>query len=197
VVRLKVMISFLVVSALILGCRPPSTPAPNPSPGPSPTQSSSTGQPRRVAAPDFSTTDTQGNPVTLAGLKDKGAILLHFWSIGTPSNTLDMADIAVEFQRWGQSISFVSINVGDNETAVRDFVKEGNYQWVFAVDAEKEIAAAFGVERLPSLITIDRDGLRRFFFNGFIVRGFDLGNAINYTRAGMPTPKDPGERPWP
>ena len=80
----------------------------------------------RPIAPDFSITDIQGQTIKLSNLKSKGVTFLHFWSLSTPSNQQDMIDITAGFQRWGQSVSFLSINVGDTEAAVREFVRVGN-----------------------------------------------------------------------
>ncbi len=183
--RFRVIMSVLVVLALDLacGCRSTpgstgslSTPVTSRSPDKDPVDS-------RPVAPAFSTTDLHSDPVTLVDLKSKGAVLLHFWSIDTPSTTQDMADIAVGFHRWGNKVAFVSINVGDSENAVRNFVKAGGYQWIFAVDLGRKIATAYEVTRLPSLELITKSGIIWFSFNGGIVHGSDMDNAINYTMA--------------
>lgn len=143
----------------------------------------SCGDNSRPVAPDFSITDIQGQTVTLSSLKSKGATFLHFWSLSTPTNKDDMIDIAAGHQRWGQSVSFISVNVGDSEAEVGEFMRAGNYQWTFCCDSNHKLADGFKVSKLPTVEMITRDGIIWFSFNGGIVSGRDLDTAINHTKA--------------
>jgi len=116
---------------------------------------------RARMAPAFAVTTTEGQRVSLDGLKGK-AVLIDFWATWcAPCREAlpHMKDIAKKFQ--GQPLVVLSVSLDDDEQKWKAFVAKNEMTWPQYCDGgfKGPIATMFGVHSIPQTFTIDADGV--------------------------------------
>lgn len=112
----------------------------------------------RPLAPDFSLTDLDGKPLSLARLRGK-VVIVDFWATWC-GPCRDEAPALVSLQRrlGGHGLQLVGISMDDNATPVRKFVREYHVNYPVAV-GDADLGRRYGtVLGLPVKILVDRDG---------------------------------------
>ncbi len=64
--------------------------------------------------------------------------------------------VAQRFQK--QGLVVLGVNVSDTPEVVKAYAAKKNLSYPMVMDPGSEVAARYGVEKLPSLIVIDRQG---------------------------------------
>jgi peroxiredoxin len=114
---------------------------------------------KRVAANTFALTDSQGQPVSSAGLEGQ-VVLLNFWATWCTGCKEEMPWF-MEFQQKYRASGLASIGVSldeDGWTSVRPYLVTHPIDYPIAV-ADQNFARRFGFEgALPVTMLIDRAG---------------------------------------
>jgi thiol-disulfide isomerase/thioredoxin len=112
------------------------------------------------AAPEFSGSDLEGKPVTLAGLRGKKATLLFFGSPGCPFSaeaTSALPPLAKEYGPKGAAVAVV--DVGGSADEVRDFYTESAPGITVVADPERKISGGgYAVRGVPFFYVLDAGG---------------------------------------
>ncbi len=126
---------------------------------------------REMYAPDFSFTTADGQYLTTDDLRGK-VVLLDFWGTWCPPCRDSVPSLRDLNKRYAKEKGFVmiSVSVRDEEDKWRDFTAKNQMVWPQAFDRDSRIQRAFAVNRFPTYILIDHEGIIRFRASGF---GFD------------------------
>lgn len=118
---------------------------------------------RRYESPQFTTTDLQGNPVSLNQFKGE-YLLLDFWAPWCKpcrARSKELKNIFPQLQSKG--INICAINVDDKRDKWLEATQEDDIAWFNTSEMvpfrQNEIVKAYKVKQLPSLFLIDANGI--------------------------------------
>lgn len=113
-----------------------------------------------LLAPDFQLKNLAGKPVTLASLQGK-PVFLNFWATWCPPCRAEMPDLNVMYQKYGDRIHFLAINVGESAKPVRQFLATNNLTFPVALDSSNSVASTYRVNGIPTSLVLDSKGIIR------------------------------------
>ena len=115
----------------------------------------------KVAAPDFTMTDKDGNEVKLSNFAGK-PIVLNFWASWCGPCQMEMPDFEEMYKTYGEEVQFVMVNMtdGSQETveSATQFITEKGYTFPVYYDTKMEGAYYYSVYSLPTTYFIDTEG---------------------------------------
>lgn len=134
---------------------------------------------REPYAPDFSIVTAEGEHITLEDLRGK-VVMLDFWGTWCPPCVESVPSLRTLNKRYNKEPSFVMIAVScnDEEEAWREFTTKNKMIWPQYRDRDRRIQRAFRVDRFPTYIVIDHEGIVRFRVSGF---GWDRAATLDDT----------------
>lgn len=163
----------------------------------------STMLPLGTRAPDFNLPDTEGQAVSLAGFKDKTAMLVIFMCNHCPyviHIRPGLAQLAQDYT--AKNVGIVGINSNDaknypadSPAKMKEEIKSAGYVFPYLYDESQAAARAYRAACTPDIFLFDRG--RRLVYrgqfdasrpgNGLPVTGKDLRAALDAVLAGKPT----------
>jgi len=125
-------------------------------------------------APDFTVKDDQGNPVSLAELKDEENVVLVFYpGDDTPGCTKQLCTIRDDWSAFAdKNVAVYGVNPAGAESHQK-FIQKYNFPFPLLVDSDKEVAHAYGCEG-----------------DSYVQRtvyGIDKNGSIVFAQRGMPS----------
>jgi peroxiredoxin len=113
-------------------------------------------------APDFTTRDLNGEPLSLPDLRGK-YVLLNFWSTTCGPCIAEIPDLQKTYQAFKDDdrVVMISLALDSSERKVKAFVKEHEMLWRQAMlpgEFDDPIARAFKVSGIPKTLIIGPDG---------------------------------------
>ena len=129
------------------------------------------------SARDFTVTSLQGKSVQLSEYKGK-VVLIDFWATWCApcrAEVPHLKKLYAEFKDKGFEI--IGISLDREKSDLTDYIRENGLEWTIAFSGKAwrdETAALYGVQSIPSMWMVDRQGILRHFD----LRGEDLGKAI-------------------
>ena len=113
---------------------------------------------QRVKAPEFTVTDVEGKPFTLASHKGK-VVLLDFWAIACGGCKLELPwYVGFDEQYRSKGLSLVGLDMyGDALGAIRSFAAVHQMRYSLAIGTD-EIGALYHIGAMPLTVLIDRKG---------------------------------------
>lgn len=110
-----------------------------------------------TAAPSFTVTDMNGQPVSLASLKGK-PVFLNFWATWCPPCVGEMPDIQRAYAKYGDKIHFVIVNIDGTKPDVTSFMENHAFSFPVVLDTNGSATSAYAVQAIPTSYIIDADG---------------------------------------
>src|SRR6187200_2557047 len=112
---------------------------------------------------DVKVKDISGKEVTIAVLKKKNGILVMFSCNTCPyviKNQQRTREICAYAQKMQFGVVVLNSNAGnrddeDSYAAMKDYAKDQQYNWIYAVDENNQLADAFGANRTPECFLFD------------------------------------------
>ena len=114
----------------------------------------------QATAPDFSTSDIAGNPLTLSEFKGK-IVLLDFWATWCPPCRAEIPNLLDIFQTYPRrDFVIISVSLDRDTDYAGKFVQEKGMNWrhIMDRDAASRIADLYQVQYIPSIFVLDRMG---------------------------------------
>lgn len=117
--------------------------------------------PAENAAPDFTVTDRDGNPVKLSDLRGK-PVILNFWASWCGPCKSEMPEFEEAYLKYGKDIHFMLVNVtdGSRETVevARSYIDGQGYTFPIYFDTTLEAAIEYGASSIPLTFFLDANG---------------------------------------
>ena len=140
-------------------------------------------------APDFTLTDQDGQPVSLADFRGRQAVVLYFYpKDDTPGCTREACafrDANAQFLEAGAAVLGVS---RDGTAAHAGFAGKHGLNFRLLSDPDGAVRAAYGVSKFLGLLdgrvtfVIDRDGIIRHVFKGNFTAQRHVDEALSSAR---------------
>lgn len=149
----------LVTDAPIGDTTPPDTPAPDP--GAATSADTTTAEPTRIAAPDFTVVDGDGNKYKLSDLQGK-PVVINFWATWCGYCKIEMPAFQEMYEKYGDRVHFMMVDMtgGQGETVevAQKFIADQGYTFPVYFDTMAEAAYAYYVTSLPATYFVDAEG---------------------------------------
>lgn len=136
---------------------------------------------REPFAPDFSITTAEGEYISLDDLKGK-VVLLDFWGTWCPPCVASVPSLRDLNKKYSKHETFVMLGISSDgdEDKWRNFVAKEKMAWPQFLDRERKVQRAFAVNKFPTYIVLDHEGVIRFRTSGMsFEREAALSDAIN------------------
>ncbi|XOQ43220.1 MAG: Thiol-disulfide oxidoreductase ResA [Clostridium sp.] len=138
-----------------------SSAAEQPSSGSTPSNAESQSASSRIAAPDFTVYDTDGNAVKLSDFKGK-PVVLNFWASWCHWCKQEMPEFNRVYNEKKDEIQFLFVNWTDGREETQEkgeaFLKENGYTFPAYYDLNQEAVSAYGLTGIPATVFIYPDG---------------------------------------
>ena len=113
----------------------------------------------RLAAPDFTLLNPDGNKVSLKDFQGK-VVFLNFWATWCESCREEMPSMERLYREFkGKGFEIVAVNVKDKRPEALAFVKQLKLTYPIVMDPEGEVGLLYGAFGLPATYLIDRKGV--------------------------------------
>jgi peroxiredoxin len=127
---------------------------------------------RGKPAPDFALAGLDGRRVALADFRGKKKLVVSFWASWCAPCRMEMPELRAFYKKAHKADSdfdFVAIGIDDERAPVEDFARQSDLPFPVVWDRGQKTATAYGVESIPHLFVIDRDGTFLYSHTGFDV----------------------------
>lgn len=124
-------------------------------------------------APAYAATTLAGDSASLAALRGR-PVLLNVWATWCHPCRTEIPELQALHERYaprGLEVVGVSIDVGGEDDAVRDFVQEFGMTYPVWRDPDGRVSNVFSTIGVPDTYLIDRDGVIRWMHLGPIRMG--------------------------
>ncbi len=112
----------------------------------------------RLAAPDFTLPDLDGEPHRLADYRGK-VVIVNFWATWCPPCRAEMPSMQRAWERLReQGVVMLGIDVGEDEETVFQFLADYPVEFPLLLDRDSRVIEAWGVRGLPTTFVVDPEG---------------------------------------
>ena len=158
--------------------------------------------------PDFTVTDTEGNPFTLSEqLASHDAVLINFWATWCQPCRAEFPSLQDAWEKYGDRVAFIALSPypGDSIEAVAAYREENGLTFPMGLDADARLISYLGIQPIPDTVIVDRFGNAVFFHMGAFMNSAEIGRVLdsftgeNYTASAVlkEIPADPSTRAYP
>ena len=135
-------------------------------------------------APNFTITDTKGNSFNLSDFENEKVVVLEFMNMGCGSCHNFEKNVLKSYcnnTTMPEDVKVISITQTENEDKDKLEERAEDKNWAYALGSE-EMTDAFGADRSPSIVIIDKDGMITFSESGSMSKS-ELEDQINLALA--------------
>jgi thiol-disulfide isomerase/thioredoxin len=116
---------------------------------------------KKVAAPDFTVDDAQGNKISLSDFAGK-PVVLNFWASWCPPCKSEMPHFNKVYAEIKDSVVFMMVDLvdGQRETQAngQQYVDEQGFTFPVYFDNQQQAATVYGISSIPTTFFIDAKG---------------------------------------
>ena len=131
-------------------------------------------------APNFAITDTEGNSFNLSDFENEKVVVLEFMNMGCGSCHNFEKNVLKSYcnnTTMPEDVKVISLTQTENEDKDKLEERAEDKNWAYALGSE-EMTDAFGADRSPSIVIIDKDGMITFSESGSMTKA-ELEEKIN------------------
>ena len=131
-------------------------------------------------APNFTITDTEGNSFNLSDFENDKVVVLEFMNMGCGSCHNFEKNVLKSYcddDAMPEDVKVISLTQTENEDKDKLEERAADKNWTYAMGSE-EMTDAFGADRSPSIVIIDKDGMITFSESGSMSKS-ELEEKIN------------------
>ncbi len=112
-------------------------------------------------ASDFSTTDHDGNPISLQQYRGK-VVLLDFWAVWNGFCVGEMLRVKKIYDTYkDKGFDIIGVSLDTDETKLRNYLRENDISWrqiYSGLERQSPLAQQYNVRSIPTRWLIDREG---------------------------------------
>lgn len=112
-------------------------------------------------APDFVASTVDGQTVRLADFRGQKKVVVSFWASWCGPCRLEMPEL-VKFYKanhtQGSDFELLAVSIDEDSKAAADFAISEKLNFPVLLDPQQKMAAAYGVQGIPTMFVIDKDG---------------------------------------
>lgn len=113
------------------------------------------------AFPDFSETDIDGKPISVANYKGK-IVLVDFWATWCGPCVGELPNVLKAYEKYhAKGFEIVGISLDSDKSKLTSFIKAKNMTWQQFFDGQgwkNKVAQKYVVHSIPATYLIDKDG---------------------------------------
>ncbi|MDQ6767327.1 MAG: TlpA family protein disulfide reductase [Candidatus Eremiobacteraeota bacterium] len=117
-------------------------------------------------APQFSFTSLDGNRLTLQKFAGQ-PIFINFFATWCPPCKLELPNIVKSYPAYKGRVVFLGLDQQESPDLVKPFLKQYSIRYLVGVD-EGQVGADFGIGAIPESVFIDRHGIVRAIWRGYM-----------------------------
>lgn len=121
-------------------------------------------------APDFSALTLDGSTVSLADFRGQKRVVVAFWASWCGPCRLEMPSL-IEFYKKNHSDSsdfeILAVSIDEDTKAAENFATAQKLNFPVLLDPSQKVANAYGVEGIPTMFVIGKDGKVIFGHTGY------------------------------
>ncbi|GMQ78047.1 MAG: hypothetical protein BMS9Abin02_0544 [Anaerolineae bacterium] len=118
-------------------------------------------------APDFTSSTTQGEELTLSDYRGQPTVL-NFWTSWCPPCRIEAPYFQAASLKFNGQAAIIGVDQGEPLSAVADFGALMGLSYPLVLDEDSSINRKYGVVALPTTVFIDADGVIREVYTGII-----------------------------
>ncbi|MBV8667680.1 MAG: TlpA family protein disulfide reductase [Candidatus Eremiobacteraeota bacterium] len=118
------------------------------------------------AAPAFSYTALDGKRQTSAQFRGR-PVFVNFFATWCPPCKLELPNIVKDYPAYRGRVIFLGLDQEESPELVRPFLKQYEIQYQIGID-EGQVGADYGVAAIPQSVFIDRHGVVRAIWRGYM-----------------------------
>lgn len=119
-------------------------------------------------APEFILPSFDGEKVNLSDFKGKKVVVLDFWASWCGPCRMAMPEVQkLSNELKDKDVVFFAINIGEDKLKIQNFISKNNIKIPVLMDQTGKVAGSYGVEGIPRLVIIDKNGIIRGGHSGF------------------------------
>lgn len=110
-------------------------------------------------APDFTTSDINGNQITLSEI-EKDKKLLVFWATWCPHCSSILPDLAKSYEKNMEKLEIIAVSIDTSKSDYQEFISQGDYNWINICDYkgwDNQLAKKYGIYATPTMILLDEE----------------------------------------
>jgi thiol-disulfide isomerase/thioredoxin len=111
----------------------------------------------------------RGDSVETASLRGK-PLFINFFATWCLPCKVETPMFVSEYPKYKNRVNFLSIDLEEQPSAVRAFVVRYKIPWTIGIDSGQTVMR-YGVVSLPESVFIDRDGIVRAIYRGYMQPG--------------------------
>ena len=127
--------------------------------------------------PDFSETDLNGKPFSLAAYKGK-VVLIDFWATWCGPCRVELPNVLAAYEKFhNRGFEILGISLDEDRKKLLDFIEAKGMKWPQYFDGkgwETKLAQDYGIQGIPATFLVDGDGT----IVATDLRGDDLSAAV-------------------
>lgn len=125
------------------------------------------------AAADFTLKDLKGNDVTLSSFRGK-QVLITFGATWCPYCVKEVPELNAFFDKHkDKDVKVLSIDIQESLAKVSGFAQKNNIRYTMLIDTDGSVAQKYGVNGIPAVFLIDKDGIVKYSGTGMPNGGFE------------------------